>query len=255
VDAARAYELMLPSMLDFWRAVAGASPRGELIEGDGILAAVVPESPSRSFFNSVLYEDPAALEGRLDGLAAAYEDAGVRAWTVWVPREHAATAAMLESAGHAHDAQPRMMVLENLDSIETAEDLDWESDPDPGAFGLILDRGFGMDDDAGFVAAAPGGLEIEGGYAYLARHEGEPAATALVIDRDGDAGVFAIATTPSARGRGLATALLSEALREARERGCRTSTLQATKAGFPIYERLGYANLGPIDMWERRKRE
>jgi GNAT superfamily N-acetyltransferase len=252
MDAAQAFERMLPSMLDFWRGVAAASQRGELIEGDGLLAAVVPETPSRSFFNSVLYERPSALEGRLDGLAAAYDDAGVRAWTVWSPREHTQAAELLAAAGHAHDAKPRMMVLEDLGGIEAAgTKLDWSADPDPREFGLILDRGFGIEGE-GFCQVAPEGVEIEDSYAYLARHEGEPAATAMVIDRGGDAGIYAIATTPSARGNRLATALLSEALLEARDRGCVTSTLQATKAGFPIYERLGYENFGPIDMWERR---
>lgn len=75
----------------------------------------------------------------------------------------------------------------------------------------------------------------------------------MIIDAHGDAGAYAIATVPAARGRGLATGLLRQALSDARERGCSTSTLQATKVGFPIYERLGFENLGPIDMWERRK--
>ena len=35
-------------------------------------------------------------------------------------------------------------------------------------------------------------------------------------------------------------------------RGCEVSTLQATKAGRPVYERLGYRSFGEIQMWERR---
>ena len=46
---------------------------------------------------------------------------------------------------------------------------------------------------------------------------------------------------------------MPQAVRDARERGCETSTLQATQAGFPIYERMGYESIEPIDMWERRK--
>jgi hypothetical protein len=43
------------------------------------------------------------------------------------------------------------------------------------------------------------------------------------------------------------------ALAEARERGLRTSTLQSTKFGYPVYERLGYEPVCRIQMWERRR--
>jgi hypothetical protein len=33
----------------------------------------------------------------------------------------------------------------------------------------------------------------------------------------------------------------------------RTSTLQATKMGFPVYERIGYRDIGELQMWELRR--
>jgi len=47
---------------------------------------------------------------------------------------------------------------------------------------------------------------------------------------------------------------MTRALLDARERGCTTTSLQATKMGQPVYDRLGYRDLGPIQMWERRQR-
>jgi predicted acetyltransferase len=47
--------------------------------------------------------------------------------------------------------------------------------------------------------------------------------------------------------------LLAAALVEARERGCDISTLQATAAGAPLYERLGFERFGTIGMWEKRR--
>jgi hypothetical protein len=44
------------------------------------------------------------------------------------------------------------------------------------------------------------------------------------------------------------------ALCDARERGCTTTSLQATARGKPVYERLGYRDIGAVHMWERRKR-
>jgi hypothetical protein len=46
---------------------------------------------------------------------------------------------------------------------------------------------------------------------------------------------------------------MTRALLDARERGCATSSLQATKMGRPVSAGLGYRDLGPIQMWERRK--
>jgi hypothetical protein len=47
---------------------------------------------------------------------------------------------------------------------------------------------------------------------------------------------------------------MRQALHDAALRGCETTTLQATKLGRPVYEQLGYSDLGAIEMWERRKR-
>jgi hypothetical protein len=45
---------------------------------------------------------------------------------------------------------------------------------------------------------------------------------------------------------------MRQALADARRRGCATTSLQATAMGRPVYARLGYRDLGVIEMWERR---
>jgi GNAT superfamily N-acetyltransferase len=88
---------------------------------------------------------------------------------------------------------------------------------------------------------------------HVARINGQPACGVGTNDHEGDCGVTLVATLPEARGRGLARNLLTRALLEARERGCTTSSLQATRLGYPVYRRIGYRDLGPIQMWERRR--
>lgn len=223
---------------------------GQVLEPDGVCAAINPAVPGRSVFNSVLYEHHEALAAALDDLGAAYAEAGC-AWTVWVPESDGESAALLADAGHVLDANPTAMVL----------DLDELADPDPGD--LDWDAAGGLEEvcrtndlaygyDSGTFASGIGSPP-EGTFRFFRAHlDGETACVVGTADLDGDCGVYWVATLPQARGRGLTTRLMGVALAEGRERGCDISTLQATKLGAPVYERLGYRDVGTIQMWERR---
>lgn len=87
---------------------------------------------------------------------------------------------------------------------------------------------------------------------YLGYLHGAPVASVIISDHATNCEVDLVATVPEARGRGISGALLGHALADAEERGCRTTTLVATRLGCPVYERLGYRSLGTIEMWERR---
>src|SRR4051812_17645801 len=99
------------SLWPFCRMVAGASEGARLQERDGVIASVAPVTPDRSVTNSVAYEDPSTLERELGRLAALYAEAGVRAWTVWVPDRDREAQRVLEQAGHRLDAKPAAMAL------------------------------------------------------------------------------------------------------------------------------------------------
>jgi GNAT superfamily N-acetyltransferase len=84
---------------------------------------------------------------------------------------------------------------------------------------------------------------------WIARLGARPVA-ALATLRDGDtAGVYHVATLSGARRRGIAGNLLTLALRDARESGCRWATLTATPEARPLYERLGFRSCGLIEQW------
>jgi len=72
----------------------------------------------------------------------------------------------------------------------------------------------------------------------------------LVLQRSGtDAYVSMVFTKPEARGRGLATAVLTAALRDARDRGARTATLQSTPMAESLYVRHGFRPVGRWQEW------
>jgi GNAT superfamily N-acetyltransferase len=151
----------------------------------------------------------------------------------------------LASRGHLHDANPASMALDLASFEPTPELPSWER-ATPEQLGAINDAAYPWKD--GSLERASRAAVSPDFHLYVA----EDAAVLAIHDCDGDAGVFWVATLPEARGRGLAGGLLSVAMLEARERGCDISTLQATRAGEPVYARIGYQTFGSIGMWEKR---
>jgi len=68
---------------------------------------------------------------------------------------------------------------------------------------------------------------------------------------DGFVGVYAVATTPSARGRGYGEALTWAAV--ASEPNL-PATLQASEMGRPIYERMGFRTMASFTVWTKPQR-
>jgi GNAT superfamily N-acetyltransferase len=249
MDDTRLYGRMHASLRVFVRLLGAASARSRAVELEGVTAAVTPATPHRSLMNSVVYENAGDLERALPDLEQLYEEAAIRAWTVWVPAHDTASAQRLSQAGHALDAAPTAMGME-LDHLATPRPHDLDVDPAPSVETLaaLNDRAYELA-QPDFTTAID---SLPGMHAHVARLDGKPAACVGASDHDGDCCITLVATLPEARGRGLAGALMAMALHAARDRGCTTTTLQATKAGYPVYRRLGYRDLGPIQMWERR---
>src|SRR5207248_9558858 len=143
-------------------------------------------------------------------------------------------------------------MIADLADVEPPRPEDPQPDPAPRLehLGRVNDLAYGAGD--AFVRMLGHG-PADPRSTYIAHHDGEPAASVVTL-LDGEAcSVHWVATTPDARGRGLAPGLMRHALADGRERGARVTTLQATKMGRPVHERLGYRSLGTIEMWERRR--
>jgi GNAT superfamily N-acetyltransferase len=251
MDRAAAIDSHREALASFVRVIASGDT-SQLIEHGGVTAAVVPDVPDRSVVNSVAYRDAAGLRAVLDDLAAAYEEAGVSAWTVWVPEDDSDAAALVEEAGHRLDAEPMAMVADlSLLSEPDPDELDWDAEVDPQVLARINDLAYGWPVGT-FGAAMRNFGEMDPLRLYQARVDGEPASVLATYDEDDDCGIYFVATLGEHRGKGLARRLLHRALAEARERGLATSNLQSTKKGYPVYERLGYDPICRLQMWERR---
>lgn len=232
-------------------AFGSGAPSSRLIRRDGLLASLAPASPQRSLFNSVFLDDPAVLVGEYQALVEMYEGAGIDAWTVWVLDEDRAYAEFLAERGHLLDAAPRAMAmaLDRPFEIPDAPDGVQLGPCDAPTAAALNDRAYGYDEH-GFRAALAAETSIRWLGAYA---DGEPLSCVGAIEVGDDCCITGVATPPEHRGRGIASWLLLRALAEARTAGAMTASLQATRAGAPIYERLGFRDFGFIEMWELRR--
>jgi ribosomal protein S18 acetylase RimI-like enzyme len=240
----------------FYRALADGSPGASLLELPGAQATLVPAREWLSIFNGVFYDDLGALERAHPALAAAYDAAGIGAWAVWVPPHDPGGAELLRRLGHLRDSTPMLFVapIDDLD-LRPGEADDLDLDPDPGwdAVARVNDRAYGVL-EPWTLAAAFSTMRDPASRLHVARREGEAIAALIAREHDGDCYLWFVATVPEARRSGAAGALMRHALREARGRGCTTSTLESTAVAETLYRRLGYRALGRYEMWELRSR-
>ena len=234
-----------------YRPLAEASG-GRIWKKDGVFASIMPAVPGRSIFNSVFYRHASGLISQVDALAREYEEAGVDAWTVWVPEKDRGVAKQLERAGHNLDAEPRdmAMALDDLKAPDPDPELEIVEREDYETMARINEVAYGYPEgDFDVVGKTP----IPGLKVYFGRLDGKDVCTLGVAPYKTDAVVVWVAALPEARGRAISGRVLARGLEDARESGLETTTLQATELGTPVYAKLGYRDYGAMQMWERRR--
>lgn len=252
MDDATLFDRQLRTLAAIDEMMADAAPDSRQLEFDGVSVLIVPATPGRSVMNAVCYERPEQLEAAYDQIASEFHAAGIEAWTVWVPRSDEHAARLLEDAGHVLDGSPEVMCA-TLDELELdearANRISWTGDAELSDLVSIAGVCFGFDPGelAGALETTPPGART-----YIADLGGRPVCSVMAFDHGGDCGIYWVATLEEARGQGLCKSLMTAALIEARERGCTSTSLQATRAGYPVYSGMGYRDFGPIDMWELR---
>jgi GNAT superfamily N-acetyltransferase len=229
--------------------LGGHAGQGRTLEWDGLVASIVASAPESPTLNAAVALEPEKATQHLDELDDLYRQAQVRRWGVWVDGEAAAAAqALTDNRMVMTSASPGMgAALDGL-SIDGAT----PTTTDLETVGRVNDLAYGNYDGRleRTLRPLPNGVL----HAYRADLEdGSPAAVALALHHDQDAGISFVATVPKARRQGLATQVMQQALHEAREHGCTTTTLQATEVGERLYAALGYRRLTMMQLWERRR--
>jgi GNAT superfamily N-acetyltransferase len=233
---AELYQRGNATLIASWEAYARAASDARVERFPGVVCAVFPHEPERGVYNNaVLGRDLGAGERKaaMAAMETAYALAGIERFAAWVHEGDVAMRNDLEARGYMLDTATRAMGMDLADlrlprpEIELAS-LDW---------GDYL-RLFGL--PPGLLA----GADLSEFQLICARLDGKVVATSLAFDHDADCGIYNVGTLEHARRRGLGTALTGVQLHEARDRGCRTASLQATPMAERVYSTAGFRDLG-----------
>lgn len=90
-------------------------------------------------------------------------------------------------------------------------------------------------------------------FRYIGYLEGDPVATSAMALGSGVAGIYAVATLPQARRKGIGRLMTVLPLLDARRQGYRTGVLQASPMGFPIYQKIGFRQVCNFNLYVQAK--
>lgn len=103
--------------------------------------------------------------------------------------------------------------------------------------------GFGYPVAAAHLILDQGLLGLPQVRMYVGMVEGVAVATSMLVATGEVAGIYWVATVADQRGRGYGESLTWSAVAGGRERGCHIASLQASKSGRPLYERMGFEHV------------
>jgi GNAT superfamily N-acetyltransferase len=217
-----------------------------------------------SFFN-VLYrmELPPETEAEtIQDVIDLFAAGGVQEYTWWIgPGDPApAAAARLRSAGFVRGELPGMYL--DIDSLP-------DSPPLPDGITLqpvrtkaqlmewaqVCMKGFGGSGEGSqdlYDLLVEQGFNASARY-YTALWQGAPAACSMLLVTGSVAGIYSVTTLAEARNQGLGGAATRAALNDARSLGCTAATLQASRMGFPLYQKLGFRKVCDLGEYQFQK--
>lgn len=89
---------------------------------------------------------------------------------------------------------------------------------------------------------------------YIGFLDGTPVATSAMVLDSGVAGIYAVATIPEARRKGIGEIMTVTPLLEARRIGYHVGILQASSMGYPIYKRIGFKDVCKFNVYLQSKK-
>lgn len=247
--------------IDYWRCV-GSSPNAEFSEDRGITQCIT--GLSQDILNVVLRcaLDAETIDSRIDETIRYYRSLRIpMVWHAGMLSEPKDIGRYLEARGFAHDYDGTAMAF-NLDSMgpglgfpealsvrAVAGGKDskswvecltssWDS-PKEAAPWMLRNACFNVSVELETQRPLPRRM-------YLGLLEGRPVSTSMLVWSNDVAGLQAIGTIRSARGKGAATAVIESALSDARAMGFRFVVLLSTIEAVELYRKYGFKEFGKL---------
>jgi ribosomal protein S18 acetylase RimI-like enzyme len=98
-------------------------------------------------------------------------------------------------------------------------------------------------------------LHYKAQHRYIGFLDGAPVSTSAMVLDSGLAGIYAVATIPEARRKGIGEIMTVMPLLEAMRSGYRVGILQASSMGYPIYKRIGFQDVCKFNLYFQSKKE
>ena len=241
MGAASDWEDLSRNMAFAYRRIAERAGRPSYLDDDVSVADQGVPFPFGANNVTVLrpVSDGASIVRRAD---AVYKTRRYLVWSLW-PVDLAAlgftrseSPAMVRPAGPLEATETDLAVREVTDAAAAA------------SFGRTLTAGFGYD-QRGLTIAEVFNADVLGDdrlRLWLGTLDARPVAASWSAVIDGHVGIYGVATVPDARRRGYGEALTRAAIAVAPDL---PATLQASTMGRPLYERLGFKEVGRFEVW------
>ena len=254
------FSIVANNLRESFRVLAGGRERGDVRELKGV--SIASAGVAFQMFNAAFLSGPVASDSELNQrilLASLHFETRGLEWAYWIcedwlnERVRKNSQRLLDKHGLRHSVDLPGMAAERLvpprqalPELEVRRVCDTQT---RDAFCAIGSACFNVPLPWFREVFEPRGVwERFAGYvAYLG---GEPVSTAAIVVGSGAAGVYNVATVPGYQRQGYGESIMRHALDEARrEHGIERSILQSTKAGYPLYERMGYRRIATVAVY------
>lgn len=174
-----------------------------------------------------------------------------------------ATAADLEKAGFTRTIGLSYMTLgERLPEWKVRNDLTIEcaeTQEQMDLFSNVQSRGFNETQESfdrwhpWLKAANDRNLKNKNQLFYVGRLNGEPVGTVLTVFEGETVGIYAVATLPQHRKKGISATIMRQAIEDAKKRGAKIITLQVKQDSYveDFYRHLGFQRIFATGMYRR----
>lgn len=161
----------------------------------------------------------------------------------------------LRSAGWLRCDVTRLVKTAPIDHIATspaALDVSITDGCDTAWLGVVAGVGYRLARDRDAAVALFSGVSLPAAYALVRGPDGDPVAAGRAVADDDWVGLFNIATSPHARRRGHARAVVTALARWGAEHGARRAYLRVAETNLvarALYRQLGFATSYSAEFW------